>query len=243
MIEVDEHEPLEIVRWLDVATEIEQTDLNAQGWADYRYTGEECFCHGASTYNTERKTWSDLGGGIEAVEAQLLNQFQSHPEVHHRLIVEGVVEPAPKGLIYYTKSPGQNMFRSSLRGERTQAMKSIRAWLHQVGKYCEVVFTFGYTDTAITLASYYEADQVPEDEHTTFKRMFKTSTFRANPQAEAILGASPKGFGPSRAEAVAKHFGLAWKAFKAPVEEWVRIPGVGEITARQYLRHIGRTDV
>src|SRR5262245_47379894 len=110
--QADEHEPVEILRLLEPALigGIEQMPLNAQGWADYLWTGEACFCHQSSIYNTERKTWQDLGNGIEEIEAQLLNQLQTHPNVHHTLIVEGVVEPAMRGLYFYTKNPGQNSF-------------------------------------------------------------------------------------------------------------------------------------
>lgn len=244
MIEVDEHEPLEIVRLLEPTLDVDLKSLNANGWADYKYTGEECFCHGSTIYNVERKTWDDLSNGIESVEEQLGNQMRLHPDVHSTLIIEGVAEPAIRGILVYRKMPGQNAFRSGLRGNRTQAFKSVRAWLRQVKKYWDVVFTYSMADTAVTVQAMYEADQKEEDQHSTFKRVFKDYSYRANPQVQRVLGASGEvRFGPVQAEAVVKKFGTAWRAFKAEPEEWMQIPGIGEITARQYLRGLGRGDV
>lgn len=244
MIEVDEHEPAEIYRLLDMATDIDVGPWNmTKRHADYFYTGATCYCHGYSQYNCERKTWNDLND-LEAVEYQLIQQVKINPECHQRLYLEGVAEPAAKGLLIYSKLPGQNVMKSGLRGERQSAYKSIAAWLRQVRKHWEVVYTFSYSSTATTILADYGGDQKDEDQHSTFKRAFKDIDYKISPMAQRILGASGTlHFGSVAAVAVAAHFGTPWRAWKASVEEWKQVPGIGEATARAYLRGIGRLDV
>ncbi len=241
--DVDHHEPPIIISMLDLAIpDLEVKGLNQEGWADYRYDAAECFCHGSTIYNTERKTWDDLVGGIEEIEVQLGNQLDKHPGVHSRLIIEGVAEPAFKGINIYRMAQGKNVMSGTLKGSQQQTFKHIVSWVHQVAKYWEVVYTNSYASTASVLAAYYSADQTPEEGHKTFHRMFKERHWQMDPQAEKILGAAPKGFGEQRALAVAKHFGTAWRAFKAEPEEWMQIDGIGEVLARGYLRGLGRPD-
>jgi len=242
--EVDIHEPLEIVRLLDTGIDLNVTSLNAAGWADYRYDAAECFCHKSTIYNIERKTWQDFVNGIEDVEEQLGRQLDLHPGVHHKLIVEGVVEPAMKGMLIYRKSQGKNVMTAGLLGNQQQTYKHIVNWLHQVSKYWDVVYTHSMASTATLIAAHYDADQTDEDQHRTFHRMFKQRHYQMDPQAERILGAAgATPFGEVRAHAVAKHFGTAWRAFKAPMEEWTKVEGIGSVTAKNYLRGIGRPDV
>lgn len=243
-LQADETEPQEVLRLLDQKYDLDVGPWNKAGWADYHYTGVPCFCHGSSEYNCERKTWGDLSNGIEDIEMQLANQMDKHPGIHHRLLIEGIAEPAAKGLLLYTKAQGQNVFRAGLRGEKVQQYKSIMAWLHQVGKYWEVVWTPSMAATAITVAAFYDGDQVQEESHGTFHRIFKQYDYRADPQAVRIMGAAADvPLGPVRAEAVAKHFGTAYRAYTGSVSEWVKVPGIGEVLARKYLRGLGRGDV
>ena len=244
MFKVDEHEPMEIVRLLGAVKDIDVTALNAAGHTDYLYDGAECYCHKSTLYETERKTWNDLITDFDGVEEQLGRQMDLHKGTHLRLLIEGVVEPALKGVLVYTKAQGQNAMRAGLRGNQQQAFKNLMARIHQVGKYWELVFTNSMPATAVTIGVYYDADQVSEDQHTTFNRIFKARNFRANPQAERILGASGDvRLGPVKAEAVAKHFGTAIRAFSASPQEWIQVDGIGEVLARQYLRGLGRGDV
>lgn len=242
-IDYDESEPQEIVRMVSMALETEPRELNIHGWADYYYTGVKCYCHGSHEYNTERKTWRDLLS-LEDVETQLQRQMTLHPGVHHRLIIEGAIEPAAKGVLIYTKQQGKNAMFAGNIGERSSAFKGIYSWLRQIGKYWEIIPTSTMAGTAGALVALYAADQVEEEEHQTLRRMFKEYHYTPNAQAAIILGASGKvKIGPAKAEAIAKHFGTAWRAFKAPMEEWVKVPGIGKALATEYLRSIGRPDV
>lgn len=241
--EADYHEPPDILRMLEPAiVDMEVKALNAEGWADYRYDAAPCFCHESTVFNCERKTWGDLTNGIEEIEEQLGRQLDAHPGVHHRLYIEGVAEPAVQGIYLYTQAKGQSVMKAGLKGNKSQTYKNIMAWLHQVGKYWEVVWTNSYSGTASTIVAHYNADQDFEDSHKTFHRYFKERHFNMDPQVAKVLGAAPKGFGPEAAAAVVKRFGTAWRAFKAEPEEWMTIPGIGEITARKYLRELGRGD-
>lgn len=246
MFKGDQSEPQDILRALSMLhnADFEVHPLNAEGWADYVHDGVECFCHGSFTYNTERKTWGDLANGVEDIEEQLARQVRLHPNAHHRLIIEGVAEPAAQGLLVYSKAAGKNVFMGGLKGYRGASYKSIVGWLAQVRKSWEVVYSTSMAASAIQLGEWYSGDQINEDAHTTFKRMFKSVDYSVNPQAQRILGAAGEvRVGPKTAEAIAARFGTAWRAFKAPIDEWVTIPGVGYKTAQEYLRGIGRGDV
>lgn len=244
MFEADHSEPQEIVRLLDQMVDIQVVGLNAIGWADYKYDGVFCHCHGSNIYECERKTWMDLVNGIEEVEAQLAGYMDRHPGVHHRLYIEGVAEPAAGGVLVYSKAQGKNVFVAGLKGNRQTTYNSIVSWLHQAGKYWEVVETTSMAATAVALGQHYKADQVEDSEHKTFHRMFKKRSYFKNKQAEIIMNASGEvPFGEVRALAVAKHFGTAWRAFKASPDEWAKVPGVGRNTAVAYLRNLGRGDI
>lgn len=244
MIRVDVHEPPEIVRLLDMATEIEVSNWNMEGWADYSYEAEPCYCHDSTIYNVERKTWNDLASGLEEIEEQLGRQMDLHGKAHNRLLIEGMAEPAPKGVVIYRLDRGRANISGKTWGDRQGAYESISNWLAQVGKYWEVVHTSTYAGTAIAIAARYKADCVLEEYHKTFHRMFKQRNYDKNPQAEIILNASgATRFGPSDALRVAQFFGTAIRAWKASPEEWMKIPGIGRTTAINYLRGIGRGDV
>lgn len=241
----DEHEPAEILRLLGQVKDIDLDvkPLNSKGWADYFYTAEFCHCHEACEYNTERKTFSDLVHGIDEIEVQLAWQMEQHPYVHNRLIIEGVIEPAVKGVYLYRKQFGKNVFTAGLQGTQAGEYSKIIGWLHQVSKYWEVVYSPSMASTAMIIASYFKADQVPDDEHDTFHRTFKSRNYHVDEQVLKIMNAGPKGFGPKAAEAVKARFGTAWRAWKAPLDEWLEVPGIGKLTAQKYLREIGRGDV
>lgn len=242
----DFHEPSEILSRLEQVAflqDLEVSALNDSGWADYYYTGSPCYCHNSTEYNCERKTWRDLLD-LESVEAQLQNQLIKHPTAHHRFYLEGVAEPAVKGIYLYSKAQGQNVFRAGLIGERQQTYKQITNWLHQIGKYWEVVQTASMAGTANAIAANYEADQREENSHGTLKRMFKPYDYHPDPQVMRIMGgAGDVPVGPKLAEAIIKKFGTSYRAWKAPMEEWLEVPGIGNKLATNYLRGIGRGDV
>jgi hypothetical protein len=240
----DEHEPQEILRLLEHTVKpFDIRDHIHLGLPDYVYSGQPCYCHNSEWFITERKTWDDVVNDLPGVEKQLSHYMEMYPEVHKKFYLEGVVEPAMKGILVYKKAQS-NMFRAGLRGSQQNTYAAIASWLHQVKKYWDVTQTSSQAETAMCLALDYAADNKVEESHNTFMRMFKERQWKMNPQAELILGASGAvKFGPERAEAVAKHFYTAWRAWKAQPEEWMQIPGIGESTARQYLRNIGRSDV
>lgn len=240
---VDEHEPGDIARFLDMAHDVEVGPWNAQGGPDYGYTGVECYCHESNQYNTERKTWLDMLD-LESVEAQIQKWVLEHRNEHNRLVLEGVVEPAVKGILIYSRDKSQNVLRAGLRGDQQQTYKAIMAWLRQIGKYVEVMQTSTPAASAIALSAWYTADQIEEEGHKTLMRVFKNLDYRVNPQEQRILsGAGRVPIGPVKAEALVKHFGTAWRAWSASVEEWEKVPGIGRKLAQDYLRGIGRGNV
>lgn len=240
----DVHEPSIILQLLAQVEDFDgESNLNQEGWADYYYTGEGCYCHESGEYNVERKTWTDLLS-LESVEEQLQNQLTKHPNVHNRLIVEGVAEPSVKGIYIYDKMQGQNNYKARLLGERQQSYKQIVAWLHQIGKYWEVKYTNSMVATAITLASNYEADNQLEESHLTLKRTFKPFYYRTDPQEARIMGvAGDVPIGPKTAKALREEFGTVWRLLKADPKEIMKVKGMGPKLTIDLLRSVGRGDV
>lgn len=240
----DVHEPSIIFQLLGQIEEFDgESNLNQEGWADYYYTGEECYCHGSGEYNIERKTWSDLLD-LSSIEEQLQNQLTKHTNCHNRLIIEGVAEPAVKGIYIYDKAQGQNNYRAKLLGERQQSYKQIVSWLHQIGKYWDVKFTNSMMATAITLVANYEADNQLEESHLTLKRTFKPYYYRTDPQEARIMGvAGDVPIGPKTAKALREEFGTVWRLLKADPKEIMKVKGMGPKLTLDLLRACGRGDV
>lgn len=240
----DVHEPSIILQLLGQIEEFDgESNLNQEGWADYYYTGEKCYCHESGEYNIERKTWLDLLS-LEEVEAQLQNQLTKHPNVHNMLKIEGVSEPAVRGIYIYDKMQGQNNFKARLMGERQQSYKQIKSWLHQIKKYWDVDYTNSMMGTAITLVSDYAADNQLEESHLTLKRTFKPYYYRTDPQEARIMGvAGDVPIGPKTAKALREEFGTVWRLLKADPKEIMKVKGMGPKLTLDLLRACGRGDV
>lgn len=239
VIDIDIHEPMEIVRMVDAVVGATVIDLNTTQWADYRYTGSGGY------YHWERKTAYDLTGTND-IEDQLRGQLQAHPDAHHRLVIEGVFEPAPSGLLVYRRALGKNIFTGGIVGKQPGLFKKVAGWVYEVQKYTEVYFTASMASTAALICEAYSLDQEPEDEHTTFKRHFKKSTWHPNKQVMRLMGLSwgDQTIGVVTAERAIEAFGTVWNFINAdPREIGGRVRGLSKEGAASFLNHIGRMDV
>ena len=92
---VDQFEPSNIVQLLKQSLPVitYPCSLNARGYADYMWKMWDGLLEQA-----ERKQVNEIIGDMNGVEDQIRQQLQRHPEIDHWLIVEGIVEPAMRGL-------------------------------------------------------------------------------------------------------------------------------------------------
>lgn len=241
MMDADRSEPLEVVRLLDQALEVNVCGLNDEGYADYRWTGE---LGGYDGRHIERKTWHDLASKLDEVEDLIRRQIKAHPRLKHTLLIEGCMEPAPLGVLIYRRSQGKNIMVPGQEGNKSTFNK-IYGWLNQASKYTEIIPTASMAASAIALVVMYKGDQEPEEAHTTFKRAFKPMTWNPNPQVSRLLGASlnDTNIGVKTAEAIMKEFPTLYSVITASPESLAKVPGMGLGTARGFLRAVGRLDV
>lgn len=238
MIEVDTHEPLDLVRLLDQAHEVEVKPLNELGWADFRWMGAYKYS------NLERKTWRDIAQGADSVEEQLSHHLKNHPECINRLLIEGAIEPDMKGVLVYNRMSGKNIMTPFQVGNQPGQFKKIMGQVAGWSEYIEVFYSASYAASAILLSELYSRDNKPDEEKNTFRRYFKHIDWNPNPQVSRMLGMAlnDTGLGPTRVESIIKEYGTVWNAIHATPADWARIPGIGVATARDFMRKIGRPD-
>lgn len=242
MPEVDRSEPLELVRLLDTSSAWDVQGLNDAGWADFRWQRSD-----GNWRHVERKTWHDIENetGQNEVEVIIRKYLSSQPQARLILLVEGVVEPAPTGLLMYRKRSGQNVFIGGVpSGSRRSAYKESEAWLNQVREYLDVRQTSSMAASAVAIHSWYENDQ--KEDHSTFNRHFKQITWNPNPQVTRLLGlaSNDTNIGVITAENLIRVYGTAWHVASAsPDDIAAKVKGISKEGARNFLRKIGRLDV
>jgi ERCC4-type nuclease len=251
-IEVDIHEPTDIIRFLEpTPIDIKVTGLNDQGFADYYWTGELLAWYPGhdGSYQIERKTATDLAGGADGIEEQIRREIRSHPGSYFRLIIEGNLEPAPGGgVIAYQRASGRDVMLGRRVAERQQGLyKKNIGQLAGWSEFIEVIPTTSYASTAATIVELYQRDQRSEDERSTFRRFFKTlPNWNPNPQVMRLLGLAlnDTGVGVELAARIIEQYGTVWSFIHAdPKEAAKRIRGISEAGVRQFQRKMGRLDV
>lgn len=241
MFKADVHEPMDIARLIQPSVKTFQIEnLNDAGWADYvwQIPAEK------RARNTERKTWGDLVSNLDEVELLIGRHLLNHPEARNTLLIEGVAEPAPQGVLLYRKRQGQNIMLGAVEKDRRYGLfKDIYAWLNQVSNYVELTFTASYSATASALHAMYENDQ--KLEHTTLRRHLKITTFHPNVQVMRLMGiaGNDTNLGAVKCERLIAHFGTVWNVCDADPMEIATVDGIGLNTAKTFLRKIGRGDV
>ena len=238
MIQVDIAEPKEMLGYIFVGVEAVFSDLNQDGYADYRWTGESLLDSPIGEYHLERKTWQDIISNIDQVEDLLRRQQQAHPEAKHRLLIEGLgIEPTSSGTKLHTTK--------NKTVDNNVSYKKVIGWYSEVQRYMEVYTTLTKEATAVALCELYHHDQKPEEERKTFSRYAKEMVWRPNSQVSRMLGLAlnDTNLGPTKCEALIKKFGSVFNVIKASPEELAEVPGIGKPTAVNFLAKIGRGDV
>jgi hypothetical protein len=215
---VDQHEPAALDLYLhQLAIPTERQLLNRPaaiprpdfGWhlPDGSYLG------------VSRKQAGEFIGGIDACEAQLLDEMGGVDYL--ALLIEGRFGPAPngqcytydyaephgrdrEGVLYGTSATVRRLFRQSYKGVR-----------QKLARFCDlgiyVLETHNVEDTAYCLAALYTELQKPEASLTTFKRLIPEKWRLDEPDAAKkrfalqLMGACP-GVGEEIALALADRF-------------------------------------
>lgn len=236
-MEIDNHEAMEVVRLISPAVDVEIAPLNSQGWADYRWRDIN-----KQWVQLERKTVSDLLSTAD-IEEQLREQKQRNPDAELRLLIEGVIEPAPTGVIIYSRQGGRNAFAGKYMGTQAGLFKRIAGWEYQVQKFAEVYYSSSWAASAAKIVEMYQNDQ--EESHSTFRRHFKPMIWHPNPQVKKLLGlaSNDTGIGVQLAERLIAKFGTVWNVASAQPMEIAEVTGISQLGAKKFLQAIGRMDV
>jgi len=236
-LEVDQHEPIQLVNLILQAAPAEVKPLNSQGYADYRWMAPD-----SVIMQIERKTWGDLLSDLGSIENQLLRQLDAHKDHTLVLLVEGIVVPSDSllggtAVLKKAKGQGRIYYQSS---QSKVSVSALYAWLYQVSKYMEVYQTSDILGTAKAIVAFYKSDQ--KEGHRTFTRHLKEVTFHPNPQVTSLMGMLP-GLGPIKGEALIARFGTVWEILNSTPEKLAEVYGVGTKEATRWLRLIGRSDI
>lgn len=242
-LEMDSNEPLEMVQLLvPCGSLMPAQPLNANGFADYRWQKYD------GTFKmVERKTWGEFLANPDKVEEQLLRHLTKQPQVELVFMLEGVVMQG--SVSTHTLKPTKsgvwikNKFSSGTRLSRVYSM------LYRFSQFMQVVQTTSIIESGIMLTSMYNSDQ--KENHETFNRNIKLVTFAPDPRVATLMGAS-NGLGDRRATDIIAAVGTPWNFFSAgwcehsvfkTWKELTKLPGIGETTIKNALKHIGRPDV
>lgn len=244
-LQIDIHEPLELVNLIGQAVPMETRSINSEGWADYIWETDD------GINQLERKTWADMLTSVSSIEEQLRRQLDAHPQSKLMLLVEGIAVPAHDmlgGTAIATRTKAKpNIFYS--RRQSYVSLQAMYAWLYQVSKYMEVYCTPDIEATAKAIVAFYTSDL--KGEHQTLHRHIKEVVFHPNPQVTALMGLI-HGLGPTKGEALIAKFGTVWGVIHSSPDELATAQRVGPegrkypvspVEARKWLQRLGRPDV
>lgn len=238
---VDQFEPTNIVQLLRQSLPVVTFPhpLNARGYADYMWKMWDGMLEQA-----ERKQANEIIRDMNGVEDQIRQQLQRHPEIVHWLIVEGIVEPAMRGLWTLKSKPYKGQSPEMVKYEPDRNHKAVpfvryEGWLTGVERMgVRVRRTNDFSGTAMVLAGMYKSGQTAS---TTFQRHLKPQIpFHPNQQVMTLMGAYEAEIGPVLGEALVKEFGTVAKIIQLNPETIAEmIPRMGVPKARKLLQSFG----
>lgn len=244
MIEIDVHEPHEMVQLLRPIGNAQVTTLNTDGWPDYRWR-----THDNRIKMVERKTWGELCSNPDRIEEQLLRHLTKHPSAELIFLLEGIAVQSDLDTLQELKQTKSGVWVKGYRHSKAASPRRIFPLLYRFSEYMQVVQTTTLTETALMLCAMYESDQ--KDNHETFKRNIKLVEFNTDPRVTSLMGSAP-GLGNKRATDIIAATGTFWNFASAgfvgdvAIKDWrelTKIAGIGETTVRNVLRGYGRPDV
>lgn len=237
-MKVDNHEPLDMKNGLDVPNlSMEVMDLNLLGYADYLW-----YDYQDEIQQFERKTWEDLARDWDSVEDLLRREKQAHPEARLHLLIEGVAEPAPNGIMVYKRRGA--VLTGYQVGKQPGLYKKIIGGLYGMGDFVEVIPTSSPAGSISALSEMYQYDQ--KEEHSIFRRHLKMIDWSPNRHVGALMGLAQNdtGLGVQRCEDLIAEYGTVWNVIhEDPDLVGAMVKGVSGNTIKTLLRKIGRPNV
>mgnify|MGYP001570170407 CR=1 FL=1 len=231
---VDIFEPTtDIVPLLAQSLEVQITELNLNGFADYMWNAVD-----GHSIQIERKQAGELLSGLDRVEAQLRRQYDKAQE--NLLLIEGFIVPSSGGCQTITPAKDGKVFY--LNREYKVNFGGFLDWLYQLDK-CGITVLYptnGIRGTARQIAALYWNSQKPE--HSTLRRYIKQKIYieSQDQQVKNLMGLEGVSLGETRAKALIDKFGSLWGVVIRDEEELCSVEGIGKTLASQLLKAIGR---
>ncbi len=173
MIYIDIHEPISIELYLNQCMQVERTLLNRPAIPsrpDYGFLDWQ-----GKWYGVSRKQAGEFLGGLDATEAQLLEEMGGCD--YMALLIEGWITPAEDGGAW-SWAISVNPHIAYQNRHYSQNYKGVRqklASLHDKGIL--ILQTANELDTAMALVALYDESQRPEGERRTLNRLIKQKTW------------------------------------------------------------------
>ena len=236
MLKCDVHEPVQIYIPLASSYTAIWEPLNERGYADYYWTKSD-----GSERQIERKQWGEVLAGMDKIEDQLRRQMDNHKDVELNLLIEGIAKPDPRGMVIMKETNTGIYVRGRYSPMR---MSQVYAWINNVNKYMQVIFTPNQSATIDAIGAFYANDQKDPETHRTFQRHFNKVTFNPNPMVTKLIALGlGSGISEGRAIALIERFSTVWNVCSASPRELAETPGIGIETAKKFLMAVGRPDV
>lgn len=238
---IDAHEPENIRLLIAQAVEMEVSQLNIAGMADYVW-----MCVDGHTAQVERKQWGEVLGGMNDVEDQLRRELARADDL--TLLIEGVAVPSAVGMEVW-KSVGKSGWKlarswGSREKPQPQLYARVCGWLWALDKAgITIVHTHSYVCTAMWVVEAYKQSQ--REEHRVLERYVrvKLNTTERDPMVQTLMGIKGVSLGEVRARALRERFGSVYRLVNGDLCEVMEVEGFGEKLSRQVLRSLGRMDV
>jgi len=228
----DEFEPHDMLLLMRQSIEVEVSDLNRRGYADYLFNAAD-----GHSIQLERKQNGELLPSLNSVEEQLKRQYGTADECG--LIVEGFIAPSPKGC--YVLKPSLDGKMYFVQRELHTNYSMYVDWLYQLDKCGITCYSTPHiVGTATLLVALYKNSQ--KEEHTTLRRYIKGKVQLnvENRHIKTLMGIEGASLGERRATDLIDAFGTAWGVLSQSESMLQIVDGVGPGIARKLLWAIGK---
>lgn len=225
MIYLDVHESDQLETLIAQNVEVARVPLNEQGKADIWWAAQD-----GQTYQWENKSVSEVLGDMDHVEAQLQKQYPNAD--HCGLIIRDVAVPADGTTLHMVHTRTKKDWFISKRKHKF-AYSRYRAWLVGLDSVGVKVVEVGNT-TAVArhIVAEYKHSNTPS--HSSLRKYHRAriTLSEKNPHVLALMGLSHAyglGIGESKAKALVEKFSTLSGVLLAPVDELMKIPGIGAV--------------
>jgi len=233
VILVDTFEPTNIEELVQQSVPTFRDSLNAKGLPDYTWVAVDAHSIGLS-----RKQAGELLSSLDDAEEQLSRDMVGVDEM--TLLVENIFGPVDGDKCQIYAPSKDERFLIPRRKYHTSYCR-VYAWFSRLDKCgITVVQTFNWEATAKVLVALYQNSQ--NMKHTTLNRYIKKKITpkKLDSQVKTLMGISGANLGEVKATALVDEFGTVWNILHTPIEELIRVDGIGTYTIRELFKAIGK---